>query len=47
MPVKYNETSKYPLNMAICMSVVTSGTISVSGEEEDKCIELGNERELG
>ena len=33
--------------MSIWVSVMTSGTISVSGEEEDQCIGLGNERELG
>ena len=32
--------------MSIWVSVMTSGTISVSGEE-DQCIGLGNERELG
>ena len=48
MHVKYNEkTNKYPLSMSIWVSVMTSGTISVSGEEEDQCIGLGNERELG
>lgn len=41
------KTSKYPLSMAIWVLVMTSGTTSVSAEEEDRCIGLGNEGELG
>lgn len=41
------KTSKYPLSMVIWVLVMTSKMISVSAEEEDGCIGLGNEGELG